>query len=142
MNSGLCWFNKEILDQQSAGISPFLKLTSLTSAIKEASPPSISSWQTNSKQRITLNKSQAQLMDAGHEKYGITYYDHAMVRTQKKITVLFGNFSQMADPPPFWEPLIQKKILSFILHFRPLGTFLVFTKKLKFCQYFYIYFWE
>ena len=39
------------------------------------------------------------------------------VRTQEKITVLFGNFSQMADPPPFWEPLIQKKKLSFILHF-------------------------
>ena len=31
---------------------------------------------------------------------------------------------------------------SFILHLRPLGTFLVFTKKLKFCHYFYIYFWE
>ena len=25
-----------------------------------------------------------------------------------------------------------KKILGFILHFRPLGTFLVFTKKLNF----------
>ena len=23
--------------------------------------------------------------------------------------------------PPFWEPLIRKKNLSFILHFRPLG---------------------
>ena len=30
----------------------------------------------------------------------------------------------------------------FILHFRPLGTYLVFTKKLTFCQYFDIYFWE
>ena len=32
---------------------------------------------------------------------------------QKNFTGLFGNFSQMADPPtptpPFWEPLIQKK---------------------------------
>ena len=37
---------------------------------------------------------------------------------------------------------IQKKNLVFILHFRPLGTFLIFTKKLKFCQYFYFYFWE
>ena len=65
-------------------------------------------------------------------------------RSQKKNTTLFGNFSQTSDPPhpPFWEPLIQKKNLVFILHFRPLGTFLVFTKKLKFCQYFYIYFWE
>ena len=44
--------------------------------------------------------------------------------------------------PPFWEPLIRKKKLSFILHFRPLGTFLVFTKKLKFCHFCYIYFWE
>ena len=54
--------------------------------------------------------------------------------SQKKY-LLFGNFSQMADP-------LLKKKLGFILHFRPLGTFLVFTKKLKFCQYFYIYFWE
>ena len=23
----------------------------------------------------------------------------------KKKTVFFGNFSQMVDPPPFWEPL-------------------------------------
>ena len=37
------------------------------------------------------------------------------VRSQKK-TILFGNFSQTSDPPPrFWEPLIQKKILVFIL---------------------------
>ena len=32
----------------------------------------------------------------------------------KKKTTLFGNFSQTSDPrpppPPFWEPLIQKKI--------------------------------
>ena len=40
--------------------------------------------------------------------------------TAKKKTVFFGNFSQMADPtPPFWEPLSRKKILGFILHFRP-----------------------
>ena len=31
--------------------------------------------------------------------------------TQKKITGLFGNFSQTSDPPPFWEPLVQKKKL-------------------------------
>ena len=31
------------------------------------------------------------------------------VRTQKKITVLFGNFSQVADPPPFGNPLFEKK---------------------------------
>ena len=64
---------------------------------------------------------------------------------KQKKTILFGNFSHTSDPappPPFWEPLIKKKILVFILHFRPLGTFLIFTKKLKFCQYFYIYFWE
>ena len=60
----------------------------------------------------------------------------------KKNTGLFGNFFQMADPPPFGNPLFKKKKLVFILHFRPLGTFLILTKKLKFCQYFYIYFWE
>ena len=36
----------------------------------------------------------------------------------KKKPILFGNFSQTSDPPPFWEPLIQKKNLVFILHFR------------------------
>ena len=68
------------------------------------------------------------------------------VRSQKQITGLFGNFSQVADPsppsPPFGNPSFEKKMLSFILHFRPLGTFLVFTKKLKFCHFCYIYFWE
>ena len=36
---------------------------------------------------------------------------NALVRTQKKITGLFGNFSQMADPPPppFGNPLFKKK---------------------------------
>ena len=48
-------------------------------------------------------------------------YNDNKVRSQKKKTTLFGNFSQTPDPPPtppFWEPLIQKKILVFILHFR------------------------
>ena len=39
----------------------------------------------------------------------------------KKKTILFGIFSQTSDPPPtppFWEPLIPKKFLVFILHFR------------------------
>ena len=40
------------------------------------------------------------------------------VRTQKKITVLFGNFSQVADPPPH-PPLLgtpySKK--NFIVYF-------------------------
>ena len=57
------------------------------------------------------------------------------VRSQKKMTVLFGNFSQMADPPPFWEPLIQKKILSFILHFSPFNlNFCKLTKCFFACQ--------
>ena len=78
----------------------------------------------------------------------VRYYnteDGNKVRSQKQITGLFGNFSQVADPPHpplLGTPYSKKKKLSFILHFRPLGTFLVFTKKLKFCHYFYIYFWE
>ena len=39
--------------------------------------------------------------------------------------IIIGNFSQMADPSLFWEPLIRK--MGFILHFRPRGRFLVFT---------------
>ena len=30
------------------------------------------------------------------------------VSTRRKDTGLFGNFPQTSDPPPFWEPLIQK----------------------------------
>ena len=56
----------------------------------------------------------------------------------KKNDIIWEFFPNVG-PPPFWEPLIQKKILVFILHFRTLGTFLVFSKKLKICQYFYIY---
>ena len=36
-----------------------------------------------------------------------------------------GIFSQVGDPPPVWEPHVK---LLFILHFRTLGTFLVFLK--------------
>ena len=41
-------------------------------------------------------------------------YSHSKGRHQKKNTELFGNFSQISGPPPptppFWEPLVQKKI--------------------------------
>ena len=77
----------------------------------------------------------------GLAKYQITY----KVRSLKKKTILFGNFSQTSDPPhpppphpPFWEPLIQKKNLVFILHFRLLGTFLIFTKKIKILSIFFL----
>ena len=41
-----------------------------------------------------------------------------MVRSQKKITGLFGNFFQMADPPPippFGNPLFKKKNRLFCI---------------------------
>ena len=64
----------------------------------------------------------------------------------RKKTILFGNFSQTSGPPPPHPPLLgtpyPKFFLVFILYFRPSGTFSIFTKKLKFCQYFYIYFCE
>ena len=34
--------------------------------------------------------------------------------------------------PPVWEPHVCEKKLWFILHFRTLGTFLVFTKMFTF----------
>ena len=54
-------------------------------------------------------KCQVQTEESGQYSYVASIFK---VRSQKKITGLFGNFSQMADPPPippFWEPLIQKK---------------------------------
>ena len=42
------------------------------------------------------------------------------VRSQKKNDIIWEFFPNVGPPPtpPFWEPLIQKKILVFILHFR------------------------
>ena len=37
-----------------------------------------------------------------------------------------------ADPPQFGKPLLSKKKVVFIFHFRTSGTFLVFTKKSPF----------
>ena len=63
------------------------------------------------------------------------------VRSQKKRDYL-GFFPKRRTPPPLLGTPYPKKMLVFILHFRPLGTSLVFTKKLTYCHYFYIYFWE
>ena len=44
--------------------------------------------------------------------------ENAKGSTQKKITGLFGNFSQTSDPPPtppFWEPLVQNENFWVIL---------------------------
>ena len=41
-----------------------------------------------------------------------------MVRSQKKNDIIWEFFPNVGPPPPFWEPLIQKKFLVFILHFR------------------------
>ena len=60
---------------------------------------------------------------------------------RKKLRYYLGIFPKWGTPPLLGTPY-SKKNLSFILHFRPLGTFLVFTKKLKFCHFCYIYFWE
>ena len=55
---------------------------------------------------------------------------------------IFPKWRTPPPPPPLLGTPYSKKKLSFILHFRPLGTFLVFTKKLKFCHFCYIFFWE
>ena len=47
----------------------------------------------------------------------------------------YGNFSQDGDPalPQFGNPMfVKKKKLWLILHFRTLGTFLIFTKMFSF----------
>ena len=49
---------------------------------------------------------------------------------RKKLRCYLGIFPKWRTPHPlFWEPLIKK--LSFILHFRALGTFLTFHQKVK-----------
>ena len=44
--------------------------------------------------------------------------------------------------PPVWEPHVCEKKLWFILHFRTLGTFLVFTKMFTFGWYCGLQKWE
>ena len=58
---------------------------------------------------------------------------HLRYALKKNYGIIWEFFPSGGPPPipPFWEPLIREKKLSFILHFRPLGTFLVFTKKVK-----------
>ena len=60
----------------------------------------------------------------GHGKVKIFFVslqnEAPKVRSQKKKRHYLGIFPKRRPPPtpPFWEPLIQKKILVFILHFR------------------------
>ena len=61
---------------------------------------------------------------------------------KKNYGIIWEFFPNGGTPPPLLGTPYSKKKLSFILHFRPLGTFLVFTNKLKFFHFFYIYFWE
>ena len=56
-----------------------------------------------------------------------------MVRLHRKNDGIIWEFFPNVGPPlpPFWEPVFPKKIW-FILHFRPLGAFLVFTNMFTF----------
>ena len=47
-----------------------------------------------------------------------------------------GIFPNWGTLPPVWEPHVCEKKLWFILHFRTLGTFLVFTKMFTFGWYY------
>ena len=60
-------------------------------------------------------------------------------RLQKKNSIMWEKFPRgqtppPPPPPPVWERPSHKKILRFILRFRTLGAFLVFTKMLTFCD--------
>ena len=49
---------------------------------------------------------------------------------------IFPKWGTPPPPPPVWEPHVCEKKLRFILHFRTLGTFLVFTKMFTFWWYY------
>ena len=55
--------------------------------------------------------------------------------SEEKKRYYLGIFPKRRTPPLLGTPY-PKFFLVFILHFRTLGTFLVFSKKLKICQYF------
>ena len=56
------------------------------------------------------------------------------VVVRKKKTDYGGKNPKGGPPPPpqFGKPLLSKKKVGFIFHFRTSGTFLVFTKKSPF----------
>ena len=59
------------------------------------------------------------------------YRDAPQIKKRENV----GIFPQWGAPPPLppvWEPHVCEKKLWFILHFRTLGTFLVFTKMFTF----------
>ena len=49
---------------------------------------------------------------------------------------IFPKWGTPPPPPPVWEPHVCEKKLRFILHFRTLGTFLVFTKMFTYGWYY------
>ena len=51
---------------------------------------------------------------------------------QKKNGKMWEFFPSRGPLPPVWDPLVCGKKIWFILHFRTLGTFLVFTKMFTF----------
>ena len=61
-------------------------------------------------------------------------YIHLGTLSKKNYGIIWEFFPNGGPPPPFGNPLLKKNI-SFILHFRPLGTFLVFNKKLLFFHF-------
>ena len=51
-------------------------------------------------------------------KRDINLFRYAVKKKNDIIWEFFPNVGPPHPPPPFWEPLIQKKNLVFILHFR------------------------
>ena len=102
-----------------------------------------------------LGAEERSLMFAGKDDKGGDYYEVMILQKmrrslsimmltvirdviQKKNGKMWEFFPSGGPPPlpPVWEPHVCEKKLRFILHFRTLGTFLVFTKMFTYGWYY------
>ena len=75
------------------------------------------------------------ILDTADKGEGTGVSHAAMERCQRKKRDYVGKIPKRRAPPPppqFGKPLLSKKKVGFIFHFRTSGTFLVFTKKSPF----------
>ena len=65
----------------------------------------------------------------------VVFYQFLRDVLREKNGIMWEKFPSGGPPPPtlqFGKPLLSKKKVGFIFHFRTSGTFLVFTKKSPF----------
>ena len=96
-----------------------------------------SNVKTSLRQDIQTNKSQSEfLTNIWFIQNQIHYIREAPQKNKRENVGIFPKWGAPPPLPPVWEPHVCEKKLRFILHFRTLGTFLVFTKMFTYGWYY------